>query len=281
MRRATKRFWAFAMLLGFASPASSTGYIGVYADSLGWQCNFGTQDGVIDFYIIGSAPGGIQGAELRVTGLPAGSVVLSKALHPNAIEIGDALGLGVDIAFPSCDTDDIVILYHYSVLLSAPPPIRLKVEAHYTPSNPNFECPHTVMCDDPVFTKNCVSGGTATIAPPSEPVPPDGAIDIGANTQLAWTPGFTPACGFNQLTWTSMFFGTLPDPPLVAGSFGNIGDGIGVYDPGPLGPNTTYYWRVEQQANGTVSSPVWSFTTADFVVSVDEVTWNAVKQLYR
>ena len=64
-----------------------------------------------------------------------------------------------------------------------------------------------------------------------------------------------------------------PDP---AGTASDPTPYWSAFDPGLLQPQTTYYWRVE--ANASLSTPVWSFTTG--TVAVRGKSWSAVKQLY-
>jgi hypothetical protein len=79
--------------------------------------------------------------------------------------------------------------------------------------------------------------------------------------------------------WDELFFGTAPDPPLVPGfTMETIPQ---PYDPGPLAPGTTYYWKIKRVDTdiGTVESPVWQFTT-EGPTSVDASTWGNIKAVY-
>jgi len=78
-------------------------------------------------------------------------------------------------------------------------------------------------------------------------------------------------------------FGTANPPPFVVNQTGTT------YNPGTLANNTTYFWRIdEQNAGGTTTGTVWSFTTvpagpttisnSTFASSADGwniVTWRA------
>ena len=82
------------------------------------------------------------------------------------------------------------------------------------------------------------------------PSPADGAIAIGLDKVLSWTPGVTAAT-------RDIYFGTTSPPPIV----GNQADGS--FDPGALALDTTYYWQVDEiEADGTkYPGEIWSFTT--------------------
>jgi hypothetical protein len=70
-----------------------------------------------------------------------------------------------------------------------------------------------------------------------------------------------------------VYFGTDPNPPSTALQF--------LQDPGPLEPNTTYYWRVTGFTdNLPYEGPLWSFTTAG-PLRAEASTWGRVKALYR
>jgi hypothetical protein len=56
-------------------------------------------------------------------------------------------------------------------------------------------------------------------------------------------------------------------------------------NPGPLAPQTTYYWQAHHNCIcGQVhpaQSDVFSFTTGDGPLAVEATTWGRVKALYR
>jgi hypothetical protein len=58
------------------------------------------------------------------------------------------------------------------------------------------------------------------------------------------------------------------------------------FDPGPLEPYTTYYWRAGNWCVGCYHgegaiSDTWSFTTGAGPVPAEPSTWGRVKALYR
>ncbi len=90
---------------------------------------------------------------------------------------------------------------------------------------------------------------------PSNPNPPNNAIDIDTNADLSWT--CTDPDG-DPLTY-DIYFGTNSNPPLVQNN-----QSSNSYDPGTMNNYTTYYWKIvawDDQVAYT-SGPVWSFTTA-------------------
>ncbi|MHC4580671.1 MAG: LamG domain-containing protein, partial [Planctomycetota bacterium] len=99
------------------------------------------------------------------------------------------------------------------------------------------------------------------------PVPEDGAKSRALDTQLGWTAG-------KIVIMHDVYFGT--DEAAIAArdmsTFkGKLMDAS--YDPGPLEPETTYYWAVDEFApppTGTVAGPVWSFSTIGSVPITDE-----------
>jgi hypothetical protein len=97
--------------------------------------------------------------------------------------------------------------------------------------------------------------------PPTVIAPANGATAQSTAMTLVWNGG-----PFAHIY--DVYFGTTPDPPLVA-----AGLELGPADPPtarktfalpPLAPGTTYYWRIvgKTMANLTRSSPIWRFTTA-------------------
>jgi hypothetical protein len=80
-----------------------------------------------------------------------------------------------------------------------------------------------------------------------------------------------------------LYFGTAQDPPLVAESeFCVPSCFTNPYDPGPLLPETTYYWKVVHHGTDDVvaESDLWSFTTG-LPVNVEAAGWTQLKEFYR
>ncbi|MFC1635368.1 PA14 domain-containing protein [Planctomycetota bacterium] len=87
------------------------------------------------------------------------------------------------------------------------------------------------------------------------PVPADGAKFIETdNPTLSWMAGF-------RSKLHTVYFGN--DFDTVANAVGGMPQAALTYNPGPLEPDTTYYWRVDEfDGAGTNTGEVWSFTTA-------------------
>jgi hypothetical protein len=103
------------------------------------------------------------------------------------------------------------------------------------------------------------------------PEPANGAVDVKQTTILTWSHGVFADSH-------QAYFGTDKDAvknadtssPEYKGS-GNFGSEN--YDPGQLQWDTTYYWRIDEVNNTNPDSPwtgpLWSFTTANFLVVDD------------
>jgi hypothetical protein len=103
------------------------------------------------------------------------------------------------------------------------------------------------------------------------PKPSNGAVDIKQTQVLSWSPG-------DHAASHQVYFGT--DKEVVRNA--NIGSpeykgsrnlGSESYDPGMLEWDSTYYWRVDEVNNTNPDNPwigpVWSFTTANFLIIDD------------
>jgi hypothetical protein len=110
----------------------------------------------------------------------------------------------------------------------------------------------------------------------SGPDPSNGAVDVKQTQVLSWSPG--EAAASHQV-----YFGT--DKEVVRNADtgspeykGTRDLGSESYDPGKLLWDTTYYWRIDEANNVNPDSPwagpIWSFTTADFLVVDDFESYN-------
>jgi hypothetical protein len=101
--------------------------------------------------------------------------------------------------------------------------------------------------------------------------PVNGAVDVAQTPVLTWAPGLG--------TSYEIYFGTDP-ASLELKTSGSLGSEI--FEPGQLEWNTTYYWRVDEADNTNADSPwtgpLWSFTTAGFLVIDDMESYNDIPE---
>ena len=98
--------------------------------------------------------------------------------------------------------------------------------------------------------------------------PANGAVDITQTPVLTWSPGVFGASH-------EVYFGADAASLELKGS-GNLGSES--FEPGQLEWNTAYYWRVDEANNANADSPwtgpLWSFTTASFLIIDDFESYN-------
>ncbi|MHC4704852.1 MAG: LamG-like jellyroll fold domain-containing protein, partial [Planctomycetota bacterium] len=88
-----------------------------------------------------------------------------------------------------------------------------------------------------------------------QPVPADGARFVAPDVELTWTPGF------GAKLHTVYFGETFEEVDNAAGGVAQANAMFAV--PGPLEPEKTYYWRVDEfDVVATHKGPVWSFEIA-------------------
>jgi hypothetical protein len=106
--------------------------------------------------------------------------------------------------------------------------------------------------------------------------PSNGAVDVKQTQILTWSPG-------EAATSHEMYFGidkeVVRDADTSSPEYKGTRDlGAETYDPGKLEWDTTYYWRVDEVNNTNPDSPwigpVWSFTTANFLIVDDFESYN-------
>jgi len=101
----------------------------------------------------------------------------------------------------------------------------------------------------------------------SNPNPAKYAVDVTQTPVLTWAPGLGATY--------DIYFGT-DASTLEKKASGNLGSES--YEPGQLEWNTTYYWRIDEANNANADSPwtgpLWSFTTANFLVVDDFESYN-------
>jgi len=100
------------------------------------------------------------------------------------------------------------------------------------------------------------------------PEPANGALDVTQTPTLTWVSGV-------YADTHEVYFGADEASLELKGS-GNLG--AENFEPGQLEWNTTYYWRVDEVNNANADSPwtgpLWSFTTANFLIVDDFESYN-------
>ena len=104
------------------------------------------------------------------------------------------------------------------------------------------------------------------------PDPAKGAVDVTQTPVLTWVPGVFADTH-------EVYFGADATSLENKGS-GNLGSES--FEPGQLEWNTTYYWRVDEANNANADSPwtgpLWSFTTANFLIIDDMESYNDINE---
>jgi hypothetical protein len=109
-----------------------------------------------------------------------------------------------------------------------------------------------------------ITGNDSSVSPPGKaisPTPANLATNVVVTTDLSWAAG-------TGATSHDVYFGTTSTPPLVSSN-----QASNTYDTGTMANGTTYYWRIdEENAGGTTTGDVWSFTTKAQVPNVLNMT---------
>jgi hypothetical protein len=130
----------------------------------------------------GGASAGITGAEFRVSGMPPEWLTTTVPNSASNIVLGDPFnGVGVNQAFPTCQTAPIIILFTVNVMpTSSVSDLYLRVEPRNPPLNPNFACPLVTNCEFPGFAIVCTTGGQGIVNP-------TGALCTVTTTPASWS----------------------------------------------------------------------------------------------
>jgi hypothetical protein len=110
-----------------------------------------------------------------------------------------------------------------------------------------------------------------TVGSVGSPNPSNGAVDVTQTPTLTWAPGLGAS--------HEVYFGADASSLELKGS-GNVGSES--YEPGQLEWDTTYYWRVDEANSANADSPwtgpLWSFTTANFLIIDDMEAYNDINE---
>ncbi|MHC4585726.1 MAG: hypothetical protein ACYS3N_14445, partial [Planctomycetota bacterium] len=123
---------------------------------------------------------------------------------------------------------------------------------------------------EPPFTHKGDVWSFTTIGAVEAVDPANGAVDVKQTPILTWTPGIFADSH-------EVYFGA-DAASLELKASGSLGSES--YEPAQLEWNTTYYWRIDEANNTNADSPwtgpLWSFTTANFLIIDDFEAYNDI-----
>ncbi|HEU4364828.1 MAG TPA: Ig-like domain-containing protein [Candidatus Krumholzibacteria bacterium] len=253
----------------------------------------GAQQARIDIRINGvqacdfSWPGGIGTATVTVVNSFPFRAVRFKAVPPCGLVVLNTTSpypftgnpqTGVDISLPACTNAPVDVL---QITFFAP----AAVSGCMWDVLPYDGKQNIVLADCDGFlmkgasARSVYCGDVNAFIAPYRPEPADGATGVPVNTPLAFVGGS------NEMYMRAGSPDNLVDYPICSVFFGSTACS-NPFDPGPLQPNTTYYWRAGNWCEGCYHgegalSDNWSFTTGAGPVATEQSTWGRVKALYR
>lgn len=264
-------------------PASSCGAtIGLYTNESGTTCEVQAPPlgGNLDIHVIVKFTPGSTAAQFKFAFSGSTPYVIANWREaPGFLSIGSPES-GLGVAFPGCLVGDFIVgtLSLQRVAEPTGECCSLRVVAHpqsLIGAVELYDCASmpTAIPDHCLWIVG-EDRACALAPPPSDPAPADGSADVPLDVILNASihdPDFCCPLLFGE--WTTLYFGTSSNPPIV--------HELLPFDP-DLAPATTYYWQVvyHNTQAPSVASPVWSFTTASTTPATMS-TWGAIKALYR
>ena len=108
------------------------------------------------------------------------------------------------------------------------------------------------------------------------PSPAKGVVDVKQTQILSWSPG---VYGASHEVYLGIDKDAVKNADTTSPEYKGSGTlGSESYDAGNLAWNTTYYWRIDEANNANADSPwtgpLWSFTTANFLLVDDFESYN-------
>ena len=239
--------------------AGTEANIGLYQDESGSSCSFANVTGMVTVYVVVKPGVGGTHAVRFAAPIPScfDATFVTETTAPLVVAIGSSQ-TGISLAHGNCQTQPfsaLAITYFSSGGTTpccefpiVPDPFTGEVEA--------VDC---AFAPQPISTRvahfnadaSCPCGTSLALPIPTNPTPPDLAVDRPLNQTLAWEVSNSENVTFD------VYFGTSASPPLVASNQVEQS-----YNPGPLAALTTYRWMIVAH-RGLLQIPgaVWSFTT--------------------
>jgi len=265
-----------AMLAASGAHAQYT--IGIYADQAGSNNMLpSSAPGLTTVYVVAHSTEGMTGAQFTAALPPCwlNATYLSDS-DPFPIPVGNSQ-TGKMVGFGACLTGSALVT---SINLFAPDGYtdgccEWPVTAYPSSLSSN---PEVADCASNIVDALGVAGFVGGYFAPDIffTDPPDASTQRPVDQKVAWD--FSTCSAGIGVVWADVFFGTDPNPPIVVV---NGPAHPGLYDPGILQAETTYYWmvRIVDTDAGTSETAVQRFTTGTPRPTRD-ATWGAIKAVY-
>jgi len=195
--------------------------------------------------------------------------------NPNPANGSTGIDINVDLSWTCVDPDGDPLTFDVYFGTSTPPPQVSwnQTATSYDPGTLDYETiyywkivswdNHGASMEGPEWDFTTDEEPNDPPYVPSNPDPPDGAIDVVIDADLSWDGG-DPDHG--DLVFYGIYFGTNPDPPFVIQIGPYPWDQTRIsWDPGTLEYNTMYYWKILAYDGQYYVIPdfPWEFTTEE------------------
>jgi hypothetical protein len=202
------------------------------------------------------------------------SIPPKTAYTPDPADGGDSVDLNVQLSWTPGFGAKLHTVYfgdNFDDVSNATDGLSVGV-AHYTPGPLQLAKTYYWRVDefDVAQTHKGDVWSFTTEGAVGSPEPANDDVDVSQTPTLTWVPGV-------YADTHEVYFGDDASSLELKGT-GNLGSES--YDTGQLEWNTTYYWRIDEANNASADSPwtgpLWSFTTANFLIIDDMESYNDI-----
>jgi hypothetical protein len=153
---------------------AGNGAIGIFTDTNASACDLRVSPGrTTTFYVVlapdGTTRGGITGVEFQIDASKAsGYLVMGELPMSNVtIQLGSAFSGGMNLVWAECVSQLTLPILNFQILNTGggitDAPLLVGAHSDAARRNPLFDCPLVTLCDAPVFSLVCITGGAGIL----------------------------------------------------------------------------------------------------------------------
>ncbi|HEU4366467.1 MAG TPA: FlgD immunoglobulin-like domain containing protein [Candidatus Krumholzibacteria bacterium] len=246
------------------APVSAQGpSVGLYSDAAGSGCSLSdNSQGFFNAYVVvRPGPQGVSAVQFSAPPPPCftGVYVGDQTVAGTLVLGNSQTGVSVSLTTCSAFTTHVLTIQYFGYGTTPPcceyPVLPDPLIGEVTVVDCFFNTePATGVVSMINADGSCPCAGNSPPNPPDSPIPAHLSGNVVLDQVLSWTATDPD----DNIAGYDVYFGTDPSPPLAA-----TGLTTASYDPGPLEPVTTYYWRivVRDVLGSETSGDVWMFST--------------------